>query len=107
MQSLPSRGSTASAVRTGVGLGWTGARAVTLGKPSSIALREMCRVLRSTPARTAVVGDDLDLEIAMGRRLRSPTALVLTGISSRADAAARPPSVVLPDVTAFPGLLEA
>ena len=85
----------------------TGARAVTLGKPSPIALREMCRVLGSTPARTAVVGDDLDLEIAMARRLGSPTALVLTGISSRADAAARPPNVVLPDVTAFPALLEA
>ena len=85
----------------------TGARAVTLGKPSPVALREMCRVLRSTPSRTAVVGDDLDLEIAMARRLGSPTALVLTGISSRADAAARPPDAVLPDVTAFPALLGA
>ncbi len=85
----------------------TGARAVTLGKPSPIALREMCRELGTVPARTAIVGDDLDLEIAMARRLGSPAALVLTGISSRADAAARPPAAVLPDVTAFPGLLGA
>lgn len=83
----------------------TGVRAVTLGKPSPIALREMCRVLGTTPSRTAVVGDDLDLEIAMARRLGSPTALVLTGISSQAEAAARPPDVVLRDVTAFPALL--
>ena len=85
----------------------TGARAVILGKPSPIALREMCRVLGSTPSRTAVVGDDLGLEIAMARRLGSPAALVLTGISTETDAAARPPTAVLPDVAGFPALLEA
>ena len=84
----------------------TGARAVTLGKPSAVALREMCRVLGVPPAHTAVVGDDLDLEIAMARRLGSPTALVLTGISSAEDAAKRPPGAVLPDITAFPDLLD-
>ncbi len=85
----------------------TGARAVTLGKPSPVALREMCRVLGVPPARTAVVGDDLELEIAMARRLDSPAALVLTGVSSAADARAtrRSPTVVLPDVSAFPELL--
>jgi NagD protein len=87
----------------------TGARAVTLGKPSPVALREMCRVLGASPARTAVVGDDLDLEIAMAKRLGSPTALVLTGISSAEDARApeRAPTAVLDDVTSFPDLLEA
>jgi NagD protein len=85
----------------------TGARVVTLGKPSPIALREMCRVLGVPPARTAIVGDDLILEIAMAQRLGSPAALVLTGISSEADAGAarRPPAAVLADVSAFPDLL--
>jgi HAD superfamily hydrolase (TIGR01450 family) len=85
----------------------TGARVVTLGKPSPIALREMCRVLGVPPARTAIVGDDLSLEIAMAQRLGSPAALVLTGISSAADAGAarRPPAAVLADVSAFPDLL--
>jgi HAD superfamily hydrolase (TIGR01450 family) len=87
----------------------TGARAVTLGKPSPVALREMCRALGAPPQRTAVVGDDLDLEIAMAERLGSPTALVLTGTSSAEDARAakRAPTTVLPDVTSFPDLLEA
>ena len=69
----------------------------------------MCRVLGTTPARTAVVGDDLDLEIAMAARLGSPTALVLTGISTAEDvrAAKRRPTAVLDDVTSFPSLLEA
>ncbi|HEY5295120.1 MAG TPA: HAD-IIA family hydrolase [Gaiellaceae bacterium] len=87
----------------------TRARAITLGKPSSVALREMCRVLGSTPRQTAVVGDDLELEIAMAKRLGSPTALVLTGISSAEEARApeRAPTAVLPDITTFPELLEA
>jgi NagD protein len=87
----------------------TGRRAVTLGKPSPIALREMCRAVGAVPARTLVVGDDLDLEIAMGRRAGAWTALVLTGISSAADARASrvAPDAILTDVTALPELLDA
>jgi 4-nitrophenyl phosphatase len=87
----------------------TGCRVVTLGKPSAVALREMCRALGTKPAQTAVVGDDVDLEIAMAARLRSPAALVLTGISTATDARASkwPPAAVLPDVSAFPALLDA
>lgn len=69
----------------------TGAKVVTLGKPSPAALREMCRALGTTPRRTLVVGDDLDLEIAMARRAGARTALVLTGISSAADVERLPP----------------
>jgi NagD protein len=68
----------------------TGARAVTLGKPSPVALREMCRTRGVKSARTLVVGDDLDLEIAMARRAGARTALVLTGVSTEAEASARP-----------------
>jgi HAD superfamily hydrolase (TIGR01450 family) len=84
----------------------TGARAVTLGKPSPVALREMCRALGVNPARTLVVGDDLELEIAMARRAGARSALVLTGVGTEAEAAARPPArrpdAVLADVTALP-----
>jgi 4-nitrophenyl phosphatase len=84
----------------------TGARAVTLGKPSPVALREMCRTLCVKPQRTLVVGDDLALEIAMARRVGARAALVLTGISTEADAAAvaavRRPHAVLPNVAALP-----
>ena len=85
----------------------TGVRALTLGKPSPVALREMCRALGVPPSRTAVVGDDLTLEIAMAQRLGSPTALVLTGISTESDARAarRAPDAVLQDVTFLPDLI--
>jgi len=81
----------------------TGAKAVTLGKPAPLALREACRALGVRPARTLVVGDDLDLEIEMARRAGAPAALVLTGISSEADVQSRPaerrPGLVVPDVS--------
>jgi HAD superfamily hydrolase (TIGR01450 family) len=83
----------------------TGRRALTLGKPDPRALREACRTLGVAPARTAVVGDDLDLEIRMALRAGARTALVLTGISSAADVETREPrrrpQLVLPDVAAL------
>ncbi len=89
----------------------TGCRCLTLGKPSPVPLREMCRVLGVPPARTLVVGDDLDLEIRMARRAGAPAVLVLTGISSQVDAddasPARAPEAVLADVTALPDLIGA
>jgi HAD superfamily hydrolase (TIGR01450 family) len=81
----------------------TGARALTLGKPSPVALREACRALGVKPARTLVVGDDLELEITMARRTGARSALVLTGVGSEAAARARPPArrpdAILADVT--------
>jgi ribonucleotide monophosphatase NagD (HAD superfamily) len=67
----------------------------------------MCRALGVPATRTAVVGDDLILEIAMARRLGSPPALVLSGISSEVDvlASRQKPTAVLPDVSSFPELL--
>ncbi|MDX6537748.1 MAG: hypothetical protein QOD37_2089 [Gaiellales bacterium] len=80
----------------------TGVRALTLGKPSPIALREACRTLGVRPARTLVIGDDLALEIAMARRAGARAALVLTGVGSAEAAAgcppARRPDAVLGDV---------
>jgi len=69
----------------------------------------MSRPPGAAPPRTLVVGDDLGLEIAMARRAGAPAALVLTGISSDADARACPPALapdaVLSDVTALPDLI--
>ncbi|HVC87922.1 MAG TPA: HAD-IIA family hydrolase [Gaiellaceae bacterium] len=81
----------------------TGARVVTLGKPSPVALREMCRTLGVRAASTLIVGDDLELEIAMARRAGARAALVLTGVATREAVAscppARRPDAVLADVT--------
>jgi HAD superfamily hydrolase (TIGR01450 family) len=88
----------------------TGRRPLTLGKPSAAALREMSHALGVPAARIAVVGDDLSLEIAMARRGGAAAALVLTGLSTRAEAESCPPErapdVVLADVSSFPDLFE-
>jgi NagD protein len=82
----------------------TGARAITLGKPSPDALREVCGSLGVAPRRTLVVGDDLSLEVAMARRAGARSALVLTGLSQAADVEALPagrrPDTVLASVAA-------
>jgi HAD superfamily hydrolase (TIGR01450 family) len=69
----------------------TGAKALTLGKPAPHALREMCRALGTPLGRTLVVGDDLDLEIAMARRAGARSVLVLSGTARPGDAEARHP----------------
>jgi NagD protein len=84
----------------------TGATAITLGKPSPDALREICSVLAVEPQRTLVVGDDLTLEIAMARAEGARTALVLTGISSAVEVdelpAGQRPDAVAPTVAELP-----
>jgi ribonucleotide monophosphatase NagD (HAD superfamily) len=68
----------------------SGARPVVVGKPSRAAVREYGRRLDLSPADVAVVGDDLRLDIALGRLGGSTTVLVQTGISGDLDLVAVP-----------------
>jgi 4-nitrophenyl phosphatase len=54
-----------------------------LGKPSEVAAAAAIDRLGIDPARTLVVGDRLDTDIALGNRAGMTTALVLTGITDR------------------------
>jgi NagD protein len=63
----------------------SGARPIVVGKPSQAAVREMRRRLGVPPEKTAVVGDDLRLDIALGHLGRSKTVLVRSGISASLD----------------------
>ncbi|MBU6243582.1 MAG: HAD-IIA family hydrolase [Actinomycetales bacterium] len=62
---------------------------VVAGKPEPALLQEALR--RTGAQRPLVIGDRLDTDIAAGHRLGLPTLLVLTGISSEADAIAAGP----------------
>lgn len=66
------------------------AKPVVVGKPSHAAVREMGRRLGVSPRQTAVVGDDIRLDIALGRLGRSTTVLVRSGISGTVDLASVP-----------------
>ncbi len=59
---------------------------VVLGKPSETAQRIVRERLGLPPEDCLVVGDRLDTDVALGARAGMETALVLTGVATRADA---------------------
>jgi glycerol-1-phosphatase len=93
----PGTGSILAAVEVG-----GGTRAIAVGKPEP----EIFAVARSLLAgcrRIAIVGDNLDADIAGGDRAGLTTILVLTGTSKRDDVAGASvvPDIVLPDLAAL------
>lgn len=83
---LPGTGAIVRAVETA-----SGRTAVAAGKPDPAMYTELVRRHGALRRTVVVVGDNLDTDIAAGKRLGVPTILVLTGISTEAEAAARPP----------------
>ncbi|PWU25168.1 MAG: hypothetical protein C5B48_02665 [Candidatus Rokuibacteriota bacterium] len=62
-----------------------GARPVVVGKPSRAALRTITDQLGVPSEELAVIGDDLSMDIALGRLGGASTVLVRTGISGRIE----------------------
>ncbi len=63
----------------------TGRRPVVVGKPSRAAVRTIVERLGFPAAELAVIGDDLALDIALGRLGGSRTILVRSGISASVE----------------------
>ena len=61
----------------------TGVRPKVVGKPSRIAVAEVSRRLGVPAGQIAVIGDDLGMDIALGRLGGSRTVLVRSGISGK------------------------
>jgi NagD protein len=70
----------------------TGARPRVLGKPSRAAVTALATRLGMPASEIAVIGDDLGMDIALGRMGGSRTVLVRSGISGDVDLAQVPPS---------------
>lgn len=68
----------------------TGRRPVVVGKPSRAAVRTMVERLGAPAVELAVIGDDVALDIALGRLGGSRTILVRSGISASVDVASLP-----------------
>jgi HAD superfamily hydrolase (TIGR01450 family) len=68
----------------------TGARPIVVGKPSKAALWEISERLGVPTGDLAVVGDDLGMDIALGRLGGSRTILVRSGTSGSVDLAGVP-----------------
>jgi ribonucleotide monophosphatase NagD (HAD superfamily) len=59
----------------------SGAPPVIVGKPSEAALQTIADQLGTPLHQVAVIGDDLGMDIALGRLARARTVLVRSGIS--------------------------
>jgi NagD protein len=68
----------------------TGRRPVVVGKPSRAAVRTMEERLGAPAAELAVIGDDLALDVALGRLGGSRTILVRSGISASVEVGSVP-----------------
>lgn len=79
----PGNGSLLAAVRHA-----TGAEPRVVGKPHAHAYQEGLARLGVAPQECLMIGDRLDTDIAGARALGLPSALVLTGVSTREDARA-------------------
>jgi HAD superfamily hydrolase (TIGR01450 family) len=66
----------------------SGRRPTVTGKPSRAAVREIAERLALDPRRIAFIGDDVAMDIALGRRAGGQTVLVRSGIAPDASAAA-------------------
>ncbi|WP_459194128.1 HAD-IIA family hydrolase [Halosimplex sp. J119] len=78
-----------------------------LGKPSPEAAEDALDRLGVPPEECLVVGDRLNTDLAMGANQGMATALVLTGVSDRADAAGSEvdPDYVLDSLADLPAVL--
>lgn len=86
----------------------TGVQPTVIGKPEPVLFRQGVERLGSPPpARVAMIGDRLDTDIHGAARAGLSTILVLTGISTAAEAETSTPrpDLVLPDLPALARLL--
>lgn len=75
------------------------------GKPDALFFRELCARLGVAPGRCLLVGDNLESDVAGAKGVGMASALVLTGVATRADVARLPevrrPEFVIEDLTAL------
>ncbi len=74
------------------------------GKPSPLVIKTALEQLERRPSECLIVGDRLETDILMGQRAGTRTALVLTGVTQRADLPRAPvqPDHVLESIRQIP-----
>ena len=105
-RTLPGGGSIVAALATS-----TGVEPRTIGKPEPHSLLLLLERDKLAVAECLVIGDRLDTDIALGKLSGAPTAMVLTGISTRSEANALPlamqPDIIADDLPRLVALMEA
>src|SRR5262249_3675924 len=87
----------------------SGVKPLVIGQPEPAMLLIGCQRLGTSPADTAIIGDRLDTDIVGGYRAGLQTLLVLTGVSTRAEAeqVEVKPDWVFQDLPALQAAIEA
>jgi len=81
----PGAGSVIAAIEATAGV-----RPLVIGKPEPLLLDEAARAVGADPHDAVVIGDGLGTDIAAARAVGARSVLILTGVSSRAEADALP-----------------
>ena len=81
----------------------TGVQPIVAGKPFPYLMELALERLGTKKEETLIVGDRLETDIAAGQAVGCPTALVLSGVSTRAQAEAwnPPPSLIVQNLEAL------
>ncbi len=87
-RTLPGGGTLVMALQT-----CTGVVPRTIGKPEPDTLDLILRKAGVAPGECLVIGDRLDTDVGIGKRVGTRTAVVLTGVTSRADVDATAPEM--------------
>lgn len=69
----------------------TGVDPIVVGKPEALGLQTILDRTGARPEEALMIGDRCDTDVLCGNRLGVPTALVLTGVTTREQAASAPP----------------
>lgn len=69
----------------------TGVAPVLIGKPEPTAMQKLLNLARTLPEEAVIVGDRLDTDVLVGKRLGAVTVLVLTGVTTEEDLQKAPP----------------
>ena len=79
-----------------------------VGKPSPLVVEAALEWLRRPASECLIVGDSLQTDVVMGHRAGMTTALVLTGVTRRADLVHAPvqPNYVLESIAEVPRLFD-
>jgi 4-nitrophenyl phosphatase len=85
---IPGAGAWTSVVTTA-----TGVEPIYAGKPYPFMMELSLEILGTKKEETLVVGDRLETDIAAGQAIGCPTAVVLSGVSTREQAEAWEPKV--------------
>jgi HAD superfamily hydrolase (TIGR01450 family) len=103
---LPGAGSVIAAIEAAAGIS-----PLVIGKPEPLLLEEAARAAGADPRDAVVIGDGLVTDIAAARAVGARSVLILTGVSSRAEAEALPvdlrPTAVAADAAELAAALDA